>query len=267
MLCRSWSTAWKWPSFRPVFDFVQTFLFPIKSLDLNHVECIQNQMALNRKVKWTIGTQTWAQVYLHQPWFKIWVQQNIKTKDFIAILSMHLILFHRLEHIMLATGECLDQHIENPWPQQAHIDANCFKMLTEGWQTPLKAKVIIFWAFILYKVFIFLVDWVIREMHILVIFVELGCICLWSESCKAFLVDIDSQRFIAGYHNIDSKIEFVAIDEQRIGDISGDYAQFIYIQIVYVVNNVNPSASARVAWFHNPNIPPGVRLFQLVVVV
>ena len=126
MLCRSRTTAWKWTSFWSVFNFIQTFLFPIKTLHLNHIECIQNQMALNRKIKRAIRTQTWTQVYFNQPWFKIGVKQNIKTKDFITILSVHLVLFHRLEYIMLAAGKSLNQHIENPRPQQAHIDPNCF---------------------------------------------------------------------------------------------------------------------------------------------
>lgn len=104
-------------------------------------------------------------------------------------------------------------------------------------------------------------------MHILVIFVELCCVSLRCESCQTFLVDVDSQRLIASYHHIDSQIKFVAIDEQRIGHVPGNDAELVYVEVVDVIDNVNSSTSARVAWLHDPDISARIRLLQLMIVI
>lgn len=70
-------------------------------------------MTLDREIKRTVRAQAWAQVHLHQPWLEIRVKQDVEAKDFVAVLSMHLVLFHRLEHIMLTTGQSLDEHVKD----------------------------------------------------------------------------------------------------------------------------------------------------------
>lgn len=97
-------------------------------------------------------------------------------------------------------------------------------------------------------------------MHVLVIFIELGCVSLRSKSCKTLFVDVDSQRFVAGHNDIDSEIKFVPIDEEWVCNISGDNRKFIYIQVVYIVYDVDSFTLTGVTWLYNPNIPSGIRL-------
>ena len=49
-------------------------------------------------------------------------------------------------------------------------------------------------------------------MHVLVLFVYLLGVCFTRESGKTFLMNIDSQRFVASYAHINAQVEFVAIN-------------------------------------------------------
>ena len=114
---------------------------------------------------------------------------------------------------------------------------------------------------------VLLVDGIICQMHILVIFVELGSVCLRGKSGQAFLVDVDSQRLVASDHHIDSQIKFIAVDEQRVGHVPRNDAELVHVEVVDIIDNVNSSTSARVAWLHNPDISARVRLLQLMIVI
>ena len=77
-----------------------------------------------------------------------------------------------------------------------------------------------FRVFILYEIFIFLVDRVVCKMHVFVILVELGSVCLRSKSSQTFFVNVDPEWLIAGYHHIDSQIELIPVDQQRVRNVS-----------------------------------------------
>jgi len=67
---------------------------------------------------------------------------------------------------------------------------------------------------------IFLVDAVVGEMHILIVLVNLGGVCLTSESRQTLLKYIDSQRLITCDEYVDSKIKFMTVNKQWICNIS-----------------------------------------------
>ena len=50
-------------------------------------------------------------------------------------------------------------------------------------------------------------------MHTPVIFVDFGGVGFRSEPGEAFFENIDSQRFIRSDQNVNSKIEFVSVDQ------------------------------------------------------
>ena len=61
------------------------------------------------------------------------------------------------------------------------------------------------------KLIILLVDRVVGQMHELVLLVDLLCISIASESCKAFLEDIHLHRLVAGNTDVYSKVKFVPV--------------------------------------------------------
>ena len=59
----------------------------------------------------------------------------------------------------------------------------------------------------------------------------------------------------------------MAIDQQWIGDIPRYYGQFIYIDIVYVIDQRDASALSCVGWLHDPNIFLAIVLLQLLIML
>ena len=92
-------------------------------------------------------------------------------------------------------------------------------MLAERTQRPLVAKIILFGCLVLNKLIILLVDRVVGQVHELVLLVDLLCVSITSESCKALLEDIDLHRLVAGNTDVNSKVKFVSVDQKWIRDV------------------------------------------------
>lgn len=116
-------------------------------------------------------------------------------------------------------------------------------MLTECRKTPLEAKVIMLGLLVLNEVIVLLINRVISQMHVPIILVEFCSVSLGSETCETFLVNVKSQRFVASNHNINSQVKFVAVDKQWIGDIPRNDTEFINVQVIDVVNDMDASSS------------------------
>ena len=86
---------------------------------------------------------------------------------------MRSILLHCILDVVLSAKKSLDNHIESSGPKQVHVDAHLLKMSAESTQRPLVPEVILFTVFILDELFIFLVDGVVCQMHVFVVFVNL----------------------------------------------------------------------------------------------
>jgi len=95
-------------------------------------------------------------------------------------------------------------------------------MPAKGAERPLVAKVILLTVFVLNEFLVLFVDGVVCEMHVLVILVNLGRVGLTGEPGKAFLENVNPQRLVTCYQNVNSQIELVTIDQKRICDISGN---------------------------------------------
>ena len=93
-------------------------------------------------------------------------------------------------------------------------------MLTECGKTPFKSEVIVLSTFVLNKIIVLLVYRVIGEVHVFIVFIELGCIGLGSKSGQAFFVYIYSKRLVACHDHVDSEVKFIAVNEEGIGDVS-----------------------------------------------
>ena len=69
-----------------------------------------------------------------------------------------------------------------------------------------------------------------------VVFGRVGCIGLGRKSSQAFVVDIDSEGVKRSDDDIDPEVEFVTVDEERVGDVFTHYAELVEVDFIDVVN-------------------------------
>ena len=158
-------------------------------------------------------------------------------------MPVHAIFLLSLDNVVFTKCHGFDYHVKNSRPEERHIDTDSFQMLTECRKTPLEAKVIMLGLLVLNEVIVLLINRVISQMHVPIILVEFCSVSLGSETCETFLVNVKSQRFVASNHNINSQVKFVAVDKQWIGDIPRNDTEFINVQVIDVVNDMDASSS------------------------
>jgi len=134
-------------------------------------------------------------------------------------------------------------------------------------ERPLVAEVILLAVFVLNELLILFIDGVICQVHVLVVLVYLRSIGLTGKSGQTFLENVYSQRFIASYQHVDSQIELMPVNKQWVGDIPGYNRQFVHVDIVNIVDELDSSALSSVRWLHDPDVFLAVVLFQLLVVL
>ena len=78
-----------------------------------------------------------------------------------------------VEYRVLARNDTFDDDIINPRPQQIHINAHLLKMFTKGTQRPLVPEIILLTRLIRNELIILLIDRVVRQMHELILLVDL----------------------------------------------------------------------------------------------
>lgn len=138
-------------------------------------------------------------------------------------------------------------------------------MITKSRKRPFKTNIIVLFIFILDKLFVFLVQRIVGQVNIFVVLVQFGWIRFWCKPCKTLFEYIYSQWFIWSYNNIDSQIEFVTVDKQRIWDISRNYACLINIKFIDVFNQVDAFSLRRIGRLDNPDIALWLSLFQFII--
>jgi hypothetical protein len=98
----------------------------------------------------------------------------------------------------------------------------------------------------------FFIDGIICEMnksffqHFGIIGIFLCC-----ESNQTLIKQENFQRFKAGYHNIDSEIILVAVDQMRIRNILADNIIFFVIDLSFRANDSNSLTTGTGCGFHN----------------
>jgi len=128
-------------------------------------------------------------------------------------------LLHALLNVVFTTEQRLDYEIVNSRPQQIHVNANLLKMLAEGSEGPLVPKVVLLNIFVRNKLIVLLVDAVVGQMHVLILLVDLLRVRFRGESRQTLLMHVDAQGFVRRHTHIDPQVEFVAVNEQRVGDV------------------------------------------------
>ncbi len=109
-------------------------------------------------------------------------------------------------------------------------------MFTESAKWPFVAEIVLLTVFISHKFIVLFVNCVIGQVHKFILLVDFLSVCLWCESCKAFLMHVDSERLVRCYYNINPKIEFVAIDKQWVCDVLRNDWGLVDINVVDIVN-------------------------------
>ena len=101
-------------------------------------------------------------------------------------------------------------------------------------------------------------EWVRQVVHV-------GRVARVSEPAEALAVQVDGQRLIAGDQNVDSKVELLAADEQRVHDVAlhnvrlGLRALWLPSQFIFPLGNLlqfvekeNAAALRLADGFHDP---------------
>jgi hypothetical protein len=103
-------------------------------------------------------------------------------------------------------------------------------------------------------------------MHIFVILVNLRSVRLARESRKSLLEDIAAEGLIAGNQDVNSEIELVPIDEERVCDVARDDRGIVHVYIIDIVDDVDALALAGVCWLDDPHVLLAVMLLKFLVV-
>ena len=140
-------------------------------------------------------------------------------------------------------------------------------MFAKRAERPFIAKVVLFAVLVCNKLIVLLVDWVVGQMHVLVLFVYFLGVSFTRKPSQTFLMDVYSQRLVASYAHVDAQVEFVAINEQWVRNILANYWCLVNVYIVYVVDEINSLALTTVGRLYDPNILLAFVLFQLLVMI
>jgi len=92
-------------------------------------------------------------------------------------------------------------------------------MLAKGTEGPLVTVVVLLGVLVLDEPLILLIDRVVRQVHVLVLLVDLLSVSLRGKASKSLLVYVDSQWLVAGNHAVDAQVELVTVDQKRIRDV------------------------------------------------
>jgi hypothetical protein len=140
-------------------------------------------------------------------------------------------------------------------------------MFAEGTKTPFVAKIILLSVLVLNELLILLVDGVVGQMHVFVLFVDFLSVSFWGEPGETFLKHIDTQGLVACDTDIDSKIELMTVNQERIGDILGNNTGFVDVDVVYVIYNLDTTTLTPTGGLENPNIFLWFVLLELLIVI
>ena len=116
-------------------------------------------------------------------------------------------------------------------------------MIAKRRQTPFEANIVLLTVFVLDKFVVFLIDGVVCQVHVAIVFIEFGGVAFRGESSKTFLVDIYSKRFIACNDNVNPQVKLMTVNEEWVGDVPANDACFIDIELVKRLNNVYASTT------------------------
>jgi hypothetical protein len=82
---------------------------------------------------------------------------------------MYASLLKSLQYVVLTADYALDYYIVDPRPEQVHVNAHRLQVLAERAETPLVALVVLLERLILNEVVVFLVNGVIRQVHVFIV--------------------------------------------------------------------------------------------------
>ena len=105
---------------------------------------------------------------------------------------MCAIFLHSVLHIILTAEKSLDYDIIGSWPKEIHIDTDLLQMSAESAKWPFVAEIVLFAILIFDELIVFLVDGIICQMHVLVIFIYFWGVSFTCKSGKALLENVDS---------------------------------------------------------------------------
>ena len=91
-------------SLTPEFQLISRLFAPIEPSKADEVERVRQQIRFNLHIQGRISRQRWTQINFQNPRLEIRVDQDIEAEHFKTVQAEHVVLPHRLEYVILATG-------------------------------------------------------------------------------------------------------------------------------------------------------------------
>ena len=102
-------------------------------------------------------------------------------------------------------------------------------------------------------------------MAVLVVFVR-GTVSLSSKPSKSLLEHVDAQRLYACYEHVDSQVEFVRVNEQRVVHVAANNARLVHVYLLNIVCNEDTTPAREGVRFYDPQVFPLILRFEFMVV-
>lgn len=188
---------------------------------------------------------------------EVCVQQYVETEELEAIGSWCIIqkLFGTCLKVMLNRNYRFYYRIVYSFPDNLHIYACLLKMCLQGTQGPFVAVVSLQDRFILGEIVWLLIDAVVGEVLVQILLSIRSARVVWlgRKPCQAFIVNVYSKWINTCHEHVDSEVELVAVDKQRVRNVLANDSPIVFqvkfIQIIYKVDSFSLRA---LGWLHNP---------------
>ena len=86
-------------------------------------------------------------------------------------------------------------------------------MLAESSEWPLVTEVVLLCVLVLNEAIVFLINRVVSQVHVLIVFVDLLGVSLRGKPGQTFLENIDFERFVACDEDVDTEVKLVSINQ------------------------------------------------------
>ena len=136
-------------------------------------------------------------------------------------------------------------------------------MVAESSEGPFKSDIVVLNVVVLHELLVLFIDRVVCQMHVLVRLARLRAVRFRGEARETFLVDVDAQGLVTRYHHVNTQVELVAVDQQRVADVPRDHRHLVVVQVVQVVDNVDATPSRGVGRLDDPRVSLGLSLLEL----
>jgi hypothetical protein len=228
----------------------------IVGLDADQVQGVNNQHRLDLLVQRARTTETWRDVNLQEMWSQFLVQQNVKTVNFKAHISVFVASRVAASDLGLVSDASLDNYILYAVEHLIIIDAIFREVIFQLHQIPFGCVFILALGTLSLDVVICaFVNGVICQMnesffqHLRII-----CVFLSRKPNEALLIKEDLQRVETGDNDVDSQIVLKPVNEMRIRNVLADNVAGLLVDLGLGPYHFDSLSATACRWLHNVHV-------------